>query len=83
MPLVVTLLPALPAQWSTGTIRGARVRGGISVTLAWKDGKATSATLTVDDNSHVRERPVEVVYLGRTVHSFTATSGMIAKVTKF
>ena len=42
---VVRFLPALPAAWPTGTFRGLRARGGIEVDCAWRNGKATGATL--------------------------------------
>lgn len=73
-PLVITLLPALPAQWPAGSLRGARVRGGITVDLAWSGGRATSATLTVD--SGAGKRPVQVVYAGHVLDAFTASSGV-------
>ncbi|KAF8157029.1 glycoside hydrolase family 95 protein [Crassisporium funariophilum] len=75
-PLVVTLLPALPAQWPSGSIRGARVRGGISVDLQWREGKLTSASFTVDSNTNVRPRPVQVVYQGRVLSSFITSAGL-------
>lgn len=34
-------LPALPDEWSEGSIRGFRVRGGATVSLSWKDGRIT------------------------------------------
>ena len=34
-------LPALPAEWPEGTLRGFKVRGGATVSLSWKDGKLT------------------------------------------
>jgi len=41
----VELLPALPAQWSRGSVRGLRARGGFECSLAWADGRLTQATL--------------------------------------
>lgn len=34
-------LPALPSEWSEGSLRGFKVRGGATVSLAWKDGRLT------------------------------------------
>lgn len=42
----INLLPALPTGWSDGSFRGMCVRGGASVDLDWKEGKATKATIT-------------------------------------
>jgi alpha-L-fucosidase 2 len=42
---VIRLLPALPKKWPEGSFRGLRARGGVEIDLAWKGGKATTATL--------------------------------------
>jgi alpha-L-fucosidase 2 len=41
----IELLPALPAVWSTGSLRGLCARGGFVVNIAWRNGKLQNATV--------------------------------------
>jgi alpha-L-fucosidase 2 len=41
----IHLLPALPAAWPEGEVRGVRVRGGVEIDLSWKAGRPTRVAL--------------------------------------
>ncbi|MBM3473751.1 MAG: alpha-L-fucosidase [Armatimonadetes bacterium] len=49
------LLPALPAAWPQGQVRGLRARGGFSVDIAWEAGAVVEAALHA-----TRTRPCRV-----------------------
>jgi alpha-L-fucosidase 2 len=55
----IHLLPALPAAWPTGVVRGLCARGGFIVDLAWQDCKLTQAVVHSIDGGPCRIR-VEV-----------------------
>lgn len=38
----IELIPAIPAGWTNGKVRGMKIRGGAEVDFEWVDGKVTS-----------------------------------------
>jgi alpha-L-fucosidase 2 len=53
----VELLPALPEQWSEGSVEGVRVRGGAALDMQWKSGKIVSLILHAKSDSEFRLIP--------------------------
>jgi len=47
-PEEISVLPALPQQWPSGSLRGVRVRGGGKVDVEWKEGRLTRLRLQSD-----------------------------------
>ena len=47
------LLPALPKAWPTGSVKGLRARGGVTVDLAWQDGRLKHATFHSASGSEI------------------------------
>jgi alpha-L-fucosidase 2 len=41
----IALLPAWPAAWKSGSVRGLRARGGVEIDIAWEDAREVKATV--------------------------------------
>jgi alpha-L-fucosidase 2 len=50
------LLPALPAEWPEGRVRGLRARGGLAVDIEWAQGALVSASV-----ENLTERQIETL----------------------
>ncbi len=50
------LLPTLPPSWPTGSVRGLRARGGLTVDLEWAGHTLTGARITADRDAQIRVR---------------------------
>lgn len=60
-PDEITVLPALPRQWPSGSLTGVRVRGGGKVDITWKDGVLSNLSVQSDHAKKYR-----VMYGGRS-----------------
>jgi alpha-L-fucosidase 2 len=52
----IELLPALPAAWPTGSVRGLRARGSFTVDIAWREGKAVAYRIASPEPREVKVR---------------------------
>lgn len=44
-PGSITLLPALPGEWASGSVKGLCARGGFTLDFSWAHGQVTSVTI--------------------------------------
>jgi alpha-L-fucosidase 2 len=76
---ILDLLPALPAAWSEGEVRGLRAVGGATVDLRWRNGALAEARLTPVSPGTLRVRagaPLTVTRDGQPARS-TLQTGVI------
>ncbi|SEG69075.1 alpha-L-fucosidase 2 [Bryocella elongata] len=53
----VRLLPALPAAWSSGSVKGLRARGGLEVDMRWHGGRLVECSVLCTRSGDFRLRP--------------------------
>ena len=51
---ILDILPALPAAWKNGSVRGMKARGDFLLDFAWADGKLTKLTVTAQSEQTLR-----------------------------
>ncbi len=76
----LALLPALPAAWKDGEVKGLVARGGFEVGLRWKDGKIAEMTLHSKLGRPCRVRsavPLRATARGRSVSVRRLEPGLI------
>jgi alpha-L-fucosidase 2 len=66
----IQLLPALPDQWSTGSVSGICARGGFELDIAWNKGRLTEATVRSKAGGPCRllaDSPISVTQDGKEI----------------
>lgn len=61
---MITLLPALPAKWSEGEVKGLRAKGGFTINMEWTKDNISKATVLSELGGNCRIRikvPVKVL----------------------
>lgn len=52
----ITILPALPSAWTTGSVKDLKAEGNFTVSIDWKDGAPTQATIISNKGAELKVR---------------------------
>lgn len=75
----VELLPALPDVWHTGSFKGLRVRGGVTIDAKWTDKKIEILTITATAENTFRIKvPSNSVFLSKNGKPLTTSNGFVS-----
>ena len=79
----IQLLPALPDNWSTGSFKGLRVRGGGEADATWSDNRLSSATVRALTGNTFRVKvPGYATAVKQNGKALTAENGYVSVVLK-
>jgi alpha-L-fucosidase 2 len=81
----IHLLPALPAAWADGRVKGLRARGAFEVDMIWKGGRVESATIRSLSGLRCRLRaklPVVVKSGGKEIKTEQPEPGVVVFATE-
>jgi alpha-L-fucosidase 2 len=71
----INLLPALPKDWSTGSVTGLRARGGFELDMTWKNNKLLFVTIC-----NINGVTCKVRYGNKTINVNTLKKGRSLKL---
>ena len=78
---VLALLPALPQAWTTGSIKGVRARGGLTLEMNWSQGRLRTCVIDASTARPLKVRLPDGQRLsslrkGRALTPFTVAAGL-------
>jgi hypothetical protein len=72
------LLPALPADWQSGSVRGRHARGEFEVSITWHHGHLTETEIVSSHKGRYRVRaPVPVTVEGHAFETIDEARGIV------
>jgi len=81
----IHLMPALPAAWPEGRVKGLRARGGFEVAMIWRGGRVESAEIQSHAGLLCRVRagiPVAVKFNGKIIKTEKPEPGVVVFATE-
>jgi alpha-L-fucosidase 2 len=76
----ISLLPALPNDWKTGSVNGLRGLGGYNIDVAWENGNLKESVIqsVVSQKCRIRTKiPVKILSNGQLVKSEAGCDGIV------
>jgi len=76
---VVELLPALPADWKNGSVKGIKARGNFVFDITWKENKVTNVVVTSACENTLRLKLTSICGVVSTTKAY-AVEGSVMKM---